>query len=523
MSSLSFSPVECEYATNEQCQCKHCTSLSSEDISWRLIKTYFDDKGYVKSQIINYNELIYKFIPEVITRLGSFTVVNGSNTFVWTVKTPTFGLPYVKEYEGEYRFVTPAECRLRSLNYESPLYANMEIEYKTALATHKSTIEKVLIGHIPVMLKSALCSLNNKTETQMAELGECMYDHGGYFIINGGEKVLIAQERMAHNQVFCYQEKTGEFTAELRSVPEGVSKAATQVTVKYHYQTKNSLKNLQNHRLSVKLHYTKKEIPIMIVFKALGVLDENEILKMIHPELNANPQGNEKLAQIYQMCQASFEEASIITTQDIALRYVGMNTNIPIQGAEKQIEYAKNVVLIKEMFPHLGVEEKNCVNKAFLLGHMVYKCLLTAIGERDVDDRDHFGNKRIDLAGNLIGNIFRISFTRVMKDFKKLIEKKLAQGKVINLKNEFDSESITKSIRNSIATGNWGSGNSKSNRTGVTQPLHRLTYISTLCHIRRLVAPIAKEGKNPKPRQLHNSLYARTCKLAKKIKALSFN
>ena len=471
------------------------------ETSWKLISNYFEDKGYVKSQINSFNELITKFIPEVIPRLGNFSVTHNSVVYNYAFTSPIFGLPHNPK-DAEYRYITPSECRMRNLNYHAPIYSDLEWSITNALGITKSSAEKILIGYIPVMLKSELCCLKDMTPKQMTEVGECEYDHGGYFIVNGGEKVIIAQERMAHNQVFCYLDKFGDFTSELRSVPEGVSKAATQVIVRYANNRK--YRNLNTSVITVQLHYMKKEIPVVLLFKALGFLNNDQILQFIC--------NNQADPQLLAMLQPSFEECNIVNDPMIALRFIGQNTNIPIQGIDKQIEHARNTVIHKEFFPHLGTDERYNINKAYLLGHMVYKCLITAQGKRDVDDRDHFGNKRMDLAGNLIGNIFRIAFTRTIKEFKKLIEKRIQTNKVINFKTDFDFGNISKTIKNAIATGNWGNNsNNKSNRTGVTQPLHRLTYISTLSNIRRMVAPIAKEGKLAKPRQLHNSLYMRSC------------
>ena len=473
-----------------------------ETTAWNLIYTYFEDKGYVKSQINSYNELIYKYIPEVVTRLGNFTFECNNYSYSYTFTRVTIGLPSYLEPDNKYRFVTPAECRLRNLTYQSPIWS--ELVCKTTnllLNVSRVQTEKVLIGYLPCMIGCELCALKNKTPIELAELGECMYEHGGYFVVNGGEKVLIAQERMAHNHVFCYHDKFGNYTAELRSVPEGVSRAATQVTVKY-LPSKGS-KHLMNNCMTVSLHYTKKDIPLIIVFRALGIIDEEQIIRLITPTMDP---------MMIKMLHASFEDAQIIQDTDSALHYIGANVKQIIQGAERQIEYARTVVVQKEMFPHLGTDETALFAKAHLLAHMVHKCLSTAQGKRDTDDRDHFGNKRLDLAGNLIGNIFRIAFTREMKDFRKTVEKKIASGKTINYHTDFNFQTITKNIKNSISTGNWSNNSSsKTNRTGVTQPLHRLTYISTLSHMRRLVAPIAKEGKLAKPRRLHTSQFGFAC------------
>lgn len=479
------------------------SKLDSNEISWELIQSYFKEKGFVSSQINSYNELIYKFIPEVISRQGHFSFENEKNqVFSYRLTNPMFGLPQRQESDGLINYITPNECRLRGLTYQAPIWVDLIAESKTKAGVVTNTAsQRILLFHIPVMLKSELCVLKNCSEKEMAELGECVYDHGGYFVVNGGEKVLIAQERLAHNQVFCYVDKNNNYTSELRSVPEGISKAATQVVVRYECSKGNKL--LPNNYINISLPYLKKAIPMYIVFKALGVETEEDMIGYI--DVHRDP-------DILQMLEASFELSNFVRDTRSALLYIGSNANYPVQGADNQITFARNSIVCKEIFPHLGTTEADNKSKAFLLGHMVYKCLLTVLSRRDVDDRDHFGNKRMDLSGNLISNIFRINFNRVIKEVTRDIEKKILHGKKLNPLSDFDFKSITKAISSSIANGNWGNNSSsKQNRTGVTQSLQRLTYIATLSSIRRMVAPIAKEGKVPKPRQLHNSLFARTC------------
>ena len=475
----------------------------TEVISWDLISAYFDEKGYVKAQISSYNDLIYKIIPDVVVRLGTFSFEHQNHKYTYSFQKSTFGVPCYQEPEGDIRYVTPSECRIRNLTYQAPLWCDLECKTESKLGVVTTVSEKILVCNLPVMLKSELCVLNNKSESELARLKECMYEHGGYFVVNGGEKVLIAQERMAHNQILSYVDKTGTFTSEFRSIPEGVSRAASQVVVRYNLA--KSSKFLANNPISVSLHgIIRKDFPLILVFRALGFLDDEEIKKFIC---------NKEDKEILGMLRASFEECTVITDQQSAIRYI--STFIPpnpnYQGADKEMEWVRKVALNEQLFPHLGIDEGSRRAKGFLLGYMVNKCLLTASGRRDVDDRDHFGNKRLDLSGSLIGTLFRISFAKACKDFRLQVTKKIVNNKVINFKSDFDFKTITKQISNSLATGNWGNSGTKAGRTGVTQPLNRLTYISTLSNIRRLVAPMAKEGKLIKCRQLHNSLFARVC------------
>ncbi len=483
--------------TESTCECKTCDSKSTLDTQWDLISNYFADKGFARSQINSYNELIYKYVPEVIERTGSFTFTHNDIKYTYTLRDPVFTVPCYREFEGQLTYVTPHYCRLRDLTYQSHLYCKLEVETSNPITeTSKKTYEKILIAQIPVMVKSELCSLKNASEHKLAELGECMYEHGGYFIVNGSEKVIIGQERMAHNQIFCYHNnKTGNYTADIRCIPEGISRASLLVVVRYAVDHKTS-KHFHTATLQVSIPYMKNEIPLIILFRALGITNDDDIIQFITPTRDK---------RVIDLLQPSFDEACIITDQQTAIQYMSQNIKNILPSLDEQMERVK-YLLLKEFFPHIGMDQGSSRSKAFLLGHAVNKCLLTYLGVIDTDDRDHFGNKRIDLAGNLIGTLFRISFSRVMKEFRKKIEK----SKILNPKTDFEFFNITKQIRNSISTGNWGTNSSKQH-PGVTQVLQRITYISTVSHLRRLIAPIAKEGKCAKPRQLHNSSVFLTC------------
>jgi DNA-directed RNA polymerase II subunit RPB2 len=497
LSTSSPYPQEKEKETNG-CECEKCAKKSDLEFQWDLIARYFEDKGFTHSQIQSYNELIHRVIPEVIDRMGTFSIVNEGITTTYTLKDPTFVPPCHREFEGDLTYVTPSYCTLRDLTYQSNLFCKLQIEEDNPLKGNRiKTVDKILIAQLPVMIKSDLCKIRNFTQKALAESGECMYEYGGYFIVNGQSKCIIGQERLAHNQVFCYHNaKTGNYTADIRCIQEGVSKAALMVQIRYGVDHKTS-KHFNQATLQVTIPYTKREFPVMLLFRAFGVCSQEEIISFITPNRNE---------AIIKLLEPSFDEALVITDQESALAFMSQHLNSILPTQERQQEHLRGI-LTRDVFPHVGQDITDDTAKAFLLGHAVNKCLSVFLGELDTDDRDHFGNKRIDLAGNLIGTLFRIAFNRVMKEFKKKMEK----TKTINSMSDFDHLNITKQIRNSLSTGNWGSNSSKSTHTGVTQQLQRITYISTLAHLRRFIAPIAKEGKCAKPRQLHNSSIFLAC------------
>ena len=148
--------------------------------------------------------------------------------------------PMVTEADGYTTTLFPKEARLRNLTYSAPLYVDMVKEVTTVQPDGETTVEKEIlnknfIGKVPIMLRSDYCSLHGHTDKELTELGECPYDEGGYFVINGSEKVLIAQERMSTNHVYVFEKKQPSkfmWQAECRSQPERGSRGASSCVMR---------------------------------------------------------------------------------------------------------------------------------------------------------------------------------------------------------------------------------------------------------------------------------------------------
>lgn len=178
---------------------------------------------------------------------------------------------------------------------------------------------------------------------------------------------------------------------------------------------------------------------------------------------------------------------------------------------EKRIRYAKEI-LQKEMLPHVGISDFCETKKAYFLGYMVHRLLLASLGRRELDDRDHYGNKRMDLAGPLLAFLFRSLFRNLLKEVRLYAQKYIDKGKDFNMELTIRPNIITDGLKYSLATGNWGDQKKAHQaRAGVSQVLNRLTFASCLSHLRRVNSPIGRDGKLAKPRQLHNTLWGMIC------------
>ncbi|CAO2639573.1 DNA-directed RNA polymerase II subunit RPB2 [Lemmus lemmus] len=407
------------------------------------------------------------------------------------------------ERDGAPSPMMPNEARLRNLTYSAPLYVDIT---KTVIKEGEEQLQtqhqKTFIGKIPIMLRSTYCLLNGLTDRDLCELNECPLDPGGYFIINGSEKVLIAQEKMATNTVYVFAKKDSKYayTGECRSCLENSSRPTSTIWVSMLAGAK---KSAIGQRIVATLPYIKQEVPIIIVFRALGFVSDRDILEHIIYDFE-DP-------EMMEMVKPSLDEAFVIQEQNVALNFIGSRGAKPGVTKEKRIKYAKEV-LQKEMLPHVGVSDFCETKKAYFLGYMVHRLLLAALGRRELDDRDHYGNKRLDLAGPLLAFLFRGMFKNLLKEVRIYAQKFIDRGKDFNLELAIKTRIISDGLKYSLATGNWGDQKKAHQaRAGVSQVLNRLTFASTLSHLRRLNSPIGRDGKLAKPRQLHNTLWGMVC------------
>ncbi|XP_078100551.1 DNA-directed RNA polymerase II subunit RPB2 isoform X2 [Sander vitreus] len=401
----------------------------------------------------------------------------------------------------------PNEARLRNLTYSAPLYVDIT---KTIIKEGEDQLQtqhqKTFIGKIPIMLRSTYCLLSGLTDRDLCELNECPLDPGGYFIINGSEKVLIAQEKMATNTVYVFAKKDSKYayTGECRSCLENSSRPTSTIWVSMMARGGQGVKKSAiGQRIVSTLPYIRQEVPIIIVFRALGFVSDRDILEHIIYDFD-DP-------EMMEMVKPSLDEAFVIQEQNVALNFIGSRGAKPGVTKERRIKYAKEV-LQKEMLPHVGVSDFCETKKAYFLGYMVHRLLLAALGRRELDDRDHYGNKRLDLAGPLLAFLFRGMFKNLLKEIRIYAQKFIDRGKDFNLELAIKTRIISDGLKYSLATGNWGDvKKAHQARAGVSQVLNRLTFASTLSHLRRVNSPIGRDGKLAKPRQLHNTLWGMVC------------
>lgn len=532
--------------------------VTAEDC-WTVISAFFARKGLVAQQIDSFDEFTNSTVQSLI---DEYSTVSLDQTLPETDDDEParirryeikFGnilmtRPTMVEGDGSSKNLLPYECRDRNLTYSCPLYVkiiktvsvakekrvsheDMDDEQRqhysetgelpTTIVWDTETSEEdsqkrkdtpeylrdmVYIGKMPVMVKSTICHLRGEDDDGLFLLNECPYDQGGYFIINGSEKVLIAQERSAANivQVFKKSQPSPDlYKAEIRSALEKGSRliSSTTLTLKGKGDTH---RGGFGQTIQVTLPYIKKDIPIAIVFRALGVISDEDILNAVCYDRTDT--------QMMEMLRPCIEEAFAIQERDVALDFIAKRGNSGHTISKLQRMKNAKDILQKELLPHIAQTEGCEQRKAFFIGYMTHKLLQCALGRRDTDDRDHFGKKRLDLAGPLLAKLFRNIVKKLTGDMMAYMKRCVSEGKHFDLSLGIRHSTLTNGLKYSLATGNWGEQKKASSSTaGVSQVLNRYTFSSTLSHLRRTNTPIGRDGKLAKPRQLHNTHWGLVC------------
>ena len=505
--------------------------MSSEQQCWDILGNHFKSKGFVEHQISSFNKFLTSDIAKVITEEPPIVIEADKETSkIYKKYTILFSnvhipSPTVIEEDRTLRGFTPCEARQRDLTYDSPIYVNITTILE--LPNGETEIEKfnrVVLGRMPIMLRSCLCYLSQMTPGERVTSGECPKDEGGYFIVRGKERVLIPQIRGIYNEPKVYEQKAGnkfKYVAEIRSMSEETG----------HSALLKAMVGFDNRTIVFSLPYIKDNIPVGVVFKALGYTQDQEIIDLIALRSEKTSKYIRLILRDAYLCEEQsngyslFEETENGTLEDWeklspeeqkgwqqkmtvtnALNYIGQFSQHTIKDHERE-NYAKQVIE-NELFPHMGITA-TIKEKSYFLGYIVNKLIATHCGLRKDDDKDDYINKRVESPGILCYELFRQLFKKYCQAISSSIEKKKQVPDAMTIITRLLI--ITNGIRHCFGTGNWGVPKNSYIRTGVCQVLSRLSYGATISNLRRLTIPIGKESKNTKIRQIHPSQIMYIC------------
>lgn len=500
-----------------------------------IIESYIKENGFINDQLKSYNNFVMNDIQQILNETEPIVNIHENKRSGTVTKYEiTFGKihykrPMIKEKDGSQNVCRPNEARLRNLTYSVPLYAEVITKITPNDGTETITKSDEILGNIPIMVRSKLCMLHNISDVDTIKYGECIHDEGGYFIVNGSEKVLVAQEKMTHNKVFCFYKKHTKilWTAEIRCQYDYELRSACAVIMNLYSA---SAQDDTPKEIKILMPYIRPDVPIFIVFKALGY-DPEEALKIIKMSTN--------YYDIDNIMRPSLDEYRSFgdLTQEDCLVYIGTRGNIKQSTRTKEINYALNI-LENSFFSniYIGTTKKdpntienysfnndqvkvideelktNFKKKAFYIAYVLSKIFNCVSKQSNEDDRDHIANKRFEMAGELLSYLFKVTFKKMKRELLSHISKNIENNSSFNLTSAIKQKTVTNGMKYSIATGNWGFQTSSTPvKVGVSQVLSRMTYVSALSHLRRVNTPINREGKLAKPRQLHNSHWGYVC------------
>ncbi|MCL7383594.1 MAG: DNA-directed RNA polymerase subunit B [Thaumarchaeota archaeon] len=452
--------------------------LTKEDL-WEVMKAFIEEERLVEHHMKSYNYFVREGLRELIQSLGDLEVKTKYGTLTLKLSNPEVGAPRLVEMDGTVvENVKPMECRLRNLTYAAPLYVRVSLY----LDGKPISSEKIEVGILPVMLKSDICPLSKMTDEELIEIGEDPKDPGGYFIINGSERVIVAIEDLAPNRILVTEKEAegGQLSAIVLSTIHG-----RQSRVEVTYKPGGPLK--------VFFSRIYKGIPAIIMLRALGMVNDRDIVNMVS-----------SLREVQELLAPSFQEAEGVDSEAEALRYIG---NRIAFGYAEEYRVQRAEQLIDTVFlPHIGTSKAARYQKAIFLCEMIGKLLETSLKIRKTSDRDHYANKRIKLAGPLLMELYRMAFMKLLRDIRYQLERITSSRYPVSVSTFIRPGIVTDFVKHAFATGNWPGG-----RVGVTQLLNRTNYLATLSHLRRVQSPLSRSQPHFEARDLHGTHFGRIC------------
>ena len=505
-------------------------------ISWKIIDTYFRDNpnNLVAHHLESYNDFFNSGINRIFRENNPIRFIerednsaeNRNECLLYLGGKDGgkiyFGKPLI--YDNTHtHYMYPNDARLRNMTYGTTIHYDVDVDFIYYVDGEKKeesiTIDKIYLGKFPIMLQSDLCILNGLAKEVRFNMGECRNDYGGYFIIDGKEKVIVSQEKFANNMLYVRKIKDDYYShsAEIKSVSEDASKQIRTTAVKIVAPASYS-----NNQIEVLVPNVKKPVPLFILMRALGVISDKDIIKTCLLDIDKN-------IGMVDLFIPSVHDASKIFDQETALKYIATFT--------KRGTVISAIEILSDYFlPHIG--EINFLEKAYFVGYMVYKLLKVYTNEEKPTDRDSFLFKRVELSGTLLYDLFREYYLLQKREITVKIDKEYyyhrgkykedsgltvkEKRKITNDRNpdKYKDDSFTQLIEanyksffkdRTIETGfqkafkgNWGS-QPNTKRIGVVQDLNRLSWNTFMSHLRKINLPLEASAKVVGPRHLNSS------------------
>ncbi len=464
-----------------------------------MSRAYFSREHVARHQLDSYNNFLLHNLQKVVDeqrKIETDIETRGKGREAVWVELGTIEVkkPLVREADGSQSELFPSEARLRNLTYAAPIQLDMTLvqgdERQEGIIT--------TIGQLPVMIGSAACNLYGMNDDERTAQGEDPLDPGGYFIVNGTERVLMTLEDLASNKIMT------EFT-------ERYNERIYVAKVFSQYRGYRALVIVERNRknlLEVSFPSVAGHLRFIDLMRALGLPGDHDIVEAVSTD-----------EEILTFMMQNLEESECDTVEE-GVMYVGKKL-APNQTRDYQRKRAE-FVLDNYLLPHLnyllpiGLKEEDPgyrqtveevrLAKAHFLGRMAEACFDLVLDRRRTDDKDHYSNKRLKLAGDLMEDLFRISLNRLTRDVKYQLERASMRHRDLSISTAVRADVLTERLLHPLATGNWVGG-----RTGVSQLLDRVDHMAVLSHLRRVISPLSRSQPHFEARDLHPTQWGRIC------------
>lgn len=516
-----------------------------DSMEWETVKSHFQTDGVsklVEHQIESYEDFIHNKIPLILASTPPIVVWYDQDEKLKKFKyelrlgfeNVSYMKPRIQEATGRVKPMFPQEARVRNFTYAAQMFCDIRFTARTYSGETLSDCEEqikvfegVSLGKIPVMLGSSLCIMSDYPLTK-EEIGECTYDPFGYFIIHGSERTIVCQEKVADNRIMIFFNKKPSskftFSVEMKSLHESFTTPPKKLEIRV-----SSKFNGFGYPLMVCVPRFREDIPLAIFYRAFGIQSDKEIVDLIFP----TGEYSESLAASFKECA----DANVYTRED-AITYLTHHMQYGTASEDKH-SYVSGL-LETEFLPHVkfggdkSPQSTFNTRKILILSWMVRRLILASEGVIGVDDRDAYPNKRVVTTGSLLTHLFRQLFQKVCKDIRSKFVHEINNDSwkkggvprpldILNVNNLYKIlkvSTIEGKLKQALATGNFtvqglcpAGSTSLSNATkvGVSQVLNRLSYASTISHLRRIQTPVEKSGKLLAPRKLHGTSWGYIC------------
>lgn len=446
------------------------------DDRWELIESFFKEKGLVRQHLDSFDDFIKNKLQEIVDEQS---VIETDIGFKIKLGKLTIGKPTIHEADGSEKEILPMEARQRNLTYA----ASMHLQVTPIEDGYEEEPISVYIGKLPIMVRSSYCALSKATKEELIKAGEDPADPGGYFIVNGSERVVVIQEDLAVNRILVDKMEGASPVTHVAKVFSATSGFRVPVTIE----------RMKDGGLMVTFPSIPGRISLAILMKALGVSSDKELVDYVSSDPN-----------VQKALIPTLEGGIEINATEDALDYIGNRVAI---GQTKDFRVSRALqILDKYLLPHLGMTEPDRKKKSLFLGQMAEKLIELSIQRRAADDKDHYANKRLKLAGDLLAGLFRVAFKSFCRDMKYQLERAKSRSRRVSIPTLVRADVITERLRHALATGNWVGG-----KAGVSQLLDRTNYLSTIGHLRRIISPLSRSQPHFEARDLHSTQWGRLC------------